>query len=207
MLITALAWAITVGLRRLRPSWRSPWAWFLRAMFAAMEMWEAEYRLGMAQAWKSAYLRSFEELRQCQRQPLQPRQSQQLQWPNGSVFEIRYADLGLLDPSIHPAIAPFERVPYPSWTAYGQSNAVEFPRSNRSKTVIPCGLSSPRSLGAFSLRNPPNGVDFDILLPRDDLISPLDNCQNQPGATPQYWCWGARPYGNYICFQVRTRPD
>ena len=77
MLITVLAWVITAGVATALPfawvrAWRSPWvrpwamAWALTAMFGVMEMWQAEYRLGLAVAWASAYSRAADRLQKCQ---------------------------------------------------------------------------------------------------------------------------------------------
>jgi hypothetical protein len=59
-----------------------------------MEMWEAEYRLGMAQAWKFAYLSTSESLLQCQ----QARSMLQSQLPSESAFVFQHADHRLRDP-------------------------------------------------------------------------------------------------------------
>lgn len=72
MIITT--WAITGGIAMaislvLVLAWSSQWellpwatAWIVMALFGAMEMWQAEHRLGMARAWKSAYFRDTDLL-------------------------------------------------------------------------------------------------------------------------------------------------
>jgi hypothetical protein len=72
LIVTVEAWVITtvivvsIPLVFLR-AWRFPekmplsLVWTVTAVFALQEMWMVEYRLGMAQAWKSAYLRCTAE--------------------------------------------------------------------------------------------------------------------------------------------------
>jgi hypothetical protein len=108
MLITALAWAITAGIALVLPlAWmqwpRSPWAmaWIVTALFAVMEMWQAEYRLGLSRAWEVAYWRDIESL---QRQPSETIQSSQSRFQffgDDAAFHplSNQAALGLLVPS------------------------------------------------------------------------------------------------------------
>ena len=84
-MITALAWVITAGFAIAVPFawarvWRSPWpwarpwatTWTLTAILAVMELWMAEYRLGLAETWKAAYLIAADKLQQCQLSRLIP---------------------------------------------------------------------------------------------------------------------------------------
>jgi hypothetical protein len=79
MLITALAWEITPGIALVMPlAWmqwrRSPWAmaWAVTTLFAVMEMWQAEHRLGLVRAWEIAYWRDIGALKQERQQSHQP---------------------------------------------------------------------------------------------------------------------------------------
>jgi hypothetical protein len=78
VLVTVAALVITVAVLVAIPlvlvkAWRlesqMPFAlaWTVTALFAVQEMWMAEYRLGMAKAWKSAYSRCIAE---CQNRQL-----------------------------------------------------------------------------------------------------------------------------------------
>jgi hypothetical protein len=92
--ITAvIALSVTWVLRRGRRGHRRERASVLVAiaLFALFETWEAEYRLGMASAWKSACLRNAELLQQCQKA-----RQQQFQSRNGASTS---ADLSLFEGS------------------------------------------------------------------------------------------------------------
>jgi hypothetical protein len=154
-----------------------------------MEMWEAEHRLGTAQAWKIAYLSTFEALQKCQ----QERSAQQLQLPSQSVFAFqrvafrspgRWPDRARVARGlpVHPVFAPFDFLPSQPSTVGDLLVGAESPKNSCNKSAVQWAISA--TTGPVWISEQMLSNRLNLVLPRLDLINPAYKIHTESEATP-----------------------
>lgn len=184
MLITVLAWVITVGILTAIPlvlcrSQSFGWAllWSVTALFGVQEMWIAEHRFALLVTWEAAFQRNAEQLQQCQK-------SQRQQSTGESISESHHAYAGLIDSPFRLGLFPSETPPNPSVFYHYRLVSDGFPRNSRNKTAIVSEIDAKDSQIWYYSDIRPNWLN----LPQSAISADLNsNYHIQSEAAPPYF--------------------
>jgi hypothetical protein len=167
ILTTVLAVAISAGTATAVPwvLWRArarSWAlaWSVTALFAVTEMWMAEYRLGLATAWETAYWRDIVQ------QPVgqeQERQSLQSRYSNAYFGDQALSELTQFAQKPHE----FGYVRF-----FGQTQIVGQRNNRNIRSAAFCAESATYPVERLSILSRTRGPQTDLIRDDWELLEP-----------------------------------